>query len=54
MSFFGTRRGQRDELGAVAVRYGMFIVLIALSCAAGVAVVNGWADQLLDEIRRQL
>jgi len=54
MIFFGTRWGRRDERGAVAMRYGMFIVLIALSCAAGVAVMNGWADQLFDEVRRQL
>ncbi|MGI8807733.1 MAG: hypothetical protein ACR2KK_07825 [Acidimicrobiales bacterium] len=42
------------EQGALALNYWLFIVLIALACGGAVAVMNGWADDLFESVRRIL
>lgn len=44
----------RPEAGAVALHFGLLILLLAAACAAGVAFMGGWSNDLFDAIRRQL
>lgn len=50
----GVRSDSTPETGLVAVHYGLLIAFIAATCVAGAAIMGGWANDLIDTVRRQL
>jgi hypothetical protein len=46
--------GPSAEQGALALHYGFYLLLVAVACAIGAAVVSGWAGELVDTIRREV